>query len=199
VGAAGQSTLGQLGERGECGWVEVFEQIADLVADLLAGPHGVLLGAGQHPDRLGQFCIGGQHSVCTGIGANDVGQQHRVGGVGFGPRHRIPRPVARRRQRVDRVDRPSGRAQRGDPQPAIGFDRDGDRTVRGVAGFSQQRQQLSEAGSVVVDASPHHHTSFSIDHSNVVMFWPSLFRSTGARFHSSCRCSGRCRWTHAAP
>ena len=86
----GQPALGQLGERGQGRRVEIFEQIADLVADLLTGPHRVLLGTGQHPDRLGQLGVGRQRAVRGGIGAHNVGQQHRIGGIGFGPRHRIP-------------------------------------------------------------------------------------------------------------
>ena len=56
----GQPAAGQVGERDDGGRVEVFEQVADLVADLLARPHGVLLGAGQHPDGLGQVGVGGR-------------------------------------------------------------------------------------------------------------------------------------------
>ena len=168
--AAGQPTLGQLGERGQRGRVEVFEQVADLVADLLARPHRVLLGAGQHPDGLGQFGVGGQRPVRVGIGAHDVGQQHRVGGIGFGPRHRIAGPVPRGRQRVDRIDHPAGFAQGGHPQAAVGFDPHRDRMRGAVAGLGQQRQQRREPGRVVADPSARHHTPVVVDDGDVVMF-----------------------------
>ena len=166
---AGQPPAGQLGERGDGGRVEVFEQVADLVADLLAGPHRVLLGPGQHPDGLGQLGVGGQRPVRVGIGAQDVGQQHRVGGIGFGPRHRIPCPIPRGGQRVDRIDHPAGVAQRGHPQPAVGFDPHRDRVLGGVAGLGQKRQQLREAGRVVADPPARHDTPVVIDHGDVVM------------------------------
>jgi hypothetical protein len=60
---AGQPTAGQVGERHQGRRVEVFEQIADLIADLLTRPHRVLLGAGQHPDGLGQLGVGGQPAM----------------------------------------------------------------------------------------------------------------------------------------
>ena len=125
--------LGQPGEGHQGGRVEVFEQVADLVADLLARPHGVLLGAGQDSDSLGQFGVGGQRPVRVGIGAHDVGRQHRVGGIGFGARYRMPRPVPGGRQRVDRINHPAGGPQGGDPQPVVGFDGHRDRMFSGVA------------------------------------------------------------------
>ena len=72
---AGQPAVGQPGEGHQGGRVEVFEQVADLVADLLARPHGVLLGAGQHSDSLGQLGVGGQRAMRASISAHDVGQQ----------------------------------------------------------------------------------------------------------------------------
>ena len=168
--SGGPARRGQLGERHQRGRVEVFEQVADLVADLLACPHRVLLGAGQHPDNLRQLGVGGQRAVRIGIGAHNVGQQHRVGGIGFGTRHRIPGPIPRGRQRVNRIDHPPGFAQRRHPQPAVGFDAHRDRVLGAIAGLSQQRQQLREAGRVVADPPTHHHTPVVIDHSDIVMF-----------------------------
>jgi len=82
---AGQPPGRQLGEGHQGGRIEVFEQVADLVADLLAAPHRVLLGAGQHLDGLGQVGVGWQRAVRVTIGAHDIGQQHRVGGIRFSP------------------------------------------------------------------------------------------------------------------
>jgi len=87
----------------------------------------------------------------------------------FAPRHRVPRPVAGSGQRVDRIDRPAHRTQRCHPQPAISFDRDRDWPALGVAGFGQQCQQLGEVGGVVVDPPTRHHTTVTIDDSDIVM------------------------------
>jgi hypothetical protein len=118
---------------------------------------------------LGGLGVGGQRPVRGGVGAHNVGQQHRVGGIGFGPRHRIPCPIPGGGQRVDRIDHPPGFAQRRHPQSAIGFDPHRDRVIGTVAGLGQQRQQLCEAGRVVADPPSRHHTAVVIDHSDVVM------------------------------
>ena len=111
----------------------------------------------------------------TGIGAQNVGQQHRVGGIGLRPRHLMAGPVTRGCQRVDRVDRPSGHSQRRHPQSAIGFDRHWDRMLRGVAGFGQHAQEVDEAGGVVADASARHYTSIGVDDGDVVMFCGPIY------------------------
>jgi hypothetical protein len=60
-------------------------------------------------------------------------------------------------------------AQRGHPQPAIGFSPHRDRILGAVTGLSQQRQQLREADRVVADPSACHNTPVVIDHRDVVM------------------------------
>jgi hypothetical protein len=166
---AGQPAAGQPGERDNGGRVEVFEQVADLVADLLTRPYRVLLRTGQYPDGLSQLGVGGQGPLRIRVGADDVGQQHRVGGIGFGPRHRIPCPIPRGGQRVDRIDHPPGFAQRSHPQSMIGFDGHRDRMLGGIAGLGQKRQQLREAGRIVADPPSRHDTPIGVDHSHVVM------------------------------
>jgi hypothetical protein len=49
----------------------------------LVRDHRVLVGAGEHRDRLTQFTVGGQRSVQVGIDTHDVGQCHRVGVIGL--------------------------------------------------------------------------------------------------------------------
>jgi hypothetical protein len=166
---AGQPAV-EVGERDDRGWVEILEQVADLVADLLTRPYRVLLGASEHPNSLGGSGVGGQWSVSAGIGAHDVGQQHRVGGIGFGSRDRISGPVARSGQRVDRVDHPAGLAQSRHPQAAIGFDADRDRISGVVAGLGQQCQQRRETWRVIADPSAGHHISIAVDDGDIMMF-----------------------------
>ena len=178
---AGQPTLGQLGERGQGGRVEVVEQVADLVADLLTGPHRVLAGRGQHPDRLGQLGVGGQRPVRGSIGAHNVGQQHRVGGIGFGPRHRIPGPIPRGGQRVDRIDHP-GRWRAARP-PTI---RDRFRSPPG-SGARRCRRPGPTASATARSrprrcrpalAPPHARRRRPQRHRDVL--WPNQFHNTGA-------------------
>jgi hypothetical protein len=147
----------------------VFEQVADLVADLLTCPHRVLLSARQHPDSLDQPGVGGQQAMRVGVGADDVGQQHRIGSIGLGARHRIPCPIPRCRQRVDRIDRPAGFAQCSNPQSTIGLDRHRDQMLWTVASSCQQFQQVGESGGVVVDSLPRHRPPGLVDNGDVVM------------------------------
>ena len=112
----------------------------------------------------------GSGPVRAGIGAHNIGQQHRVGGIGFGPRHRIPCPIPRRRQRIDRIDHPAGFAQSGHQQATIGFDPHRDRIRGAVTSLGQQRQQLREPRRVVADPSAGHHPAVVVDDSDIVMF-----------------------------
>jgi hypothetical protein len=73
------------------------------------------------------------------------------------------------RQRVDRIDHPAGLAQRGHPQPMVGFDPHRDRMLSAVADLGQQRQQMCEPGRVVADPPARHHTPVVIDHRHIVM------------------------------
>ena len=59
---------------------------AELVVRGGAVPNGVLLGAGQHRDGLGQLGVGGQRPVRVHVGAQDAGQDDRVAVVGFAAR-----------------------------------------------------------------------------------------------------------------
>jgi hypothetical protein len=116
-----------------------------------AGPDGVLLGAGQHRDGLGQLAVVGERAVRVQVGAQHVGQDDRVAVVGFAARDRVPVPVAGHRHRVDRVDPAAGGAQARDQQSAGRLDRHRDRVLRRVAVLREQGQQLGQAGRVVAD------------------------------------------------
>ena len=87
-----------------------------------------------------------------GIGAQDVGQRHRVRVIGLRPRDPVPLAIAGHGHRVDRVHRAPGRAQARDDQAARGLDRDRDRVLRGVTRLDQQLEQSPEALRVVTDA-----------------------------------------------
>ena len=102
---------------------------------------GVLLGAGQHGDGLGQLGVGGQRPVHVHVGAQHVGQHDRIAVVGFPSRDRVPVPVAGHRHRVDGVDRTAGGAQAGNEQPAGCLDGHRDRGFKAVAVLGEQVQQ----------------------------------------------------------
>ena len=106
------------GEGGQEAGVVLAQVGAELVVRGGAVPDGVLLGAGQHGDGLGQLGVGGQRPVRVHVGAQHVGQHDRVAVVGLPSRDRVPVPVAGHRHRVDRVDRAAGGAQAGNEQPA---------------------------------------------------------------------------------
>ena len=117
-----------------------------------ARPDGVLLGAGEHGDRLRELGVGGQCPVRVGVGAQDVRQDDRVAVVGFAARDRVPVPVAGHGHRVDGVDGPAGGAQARGQQPARGLDRHRDRVIGGIAVAGEQLEQRDQSGRVVADA-----------------------------------------------
>ena len=161
VGGGGQDDPGLgpgdaaagVGEGGQEAGVVLAQVGAQLVVRAGARPDGVLLGAGQHRDGLGELGVGGQRPVRVGVGAQDVRQHDRVAVVGFAARDRVPVPVAGHGHRVDRVDLPAGGAQAGGQQPARGLDRHRDRVIGAVAVLGEQFQQRGQPGRVVADAA----------------------------------------------
>ena len=79
---------------------------------------------GEHLDRLGLGAVAGDRAVVVPVGADQIGQQLGIAGIGFGARDVVAVAVAGHRQRVDRIHLIAGRAQRRHPQAAIGFDAD---------------------------------------------------------------------------
>ncbi|OJF16018.1 hypothetical protein BG844_01960 [Couchioplanes caeruleus subsp. caeruleus] len=80
-----------MGERGESRGVVVVQQGAHALDKLQAVPDRVLLGAGQHGDRLGEMAVVGDAPVGVHVGAQDVRQGHGITVVG----HLAGRAVAR--------------------------------------------------------------------------------------------------------
>lgn len=96
---------------------ELAQHRSQFVVALGASPDRVLVPAGQHGDGLAQLAVGRQCAVQVSVDAQDVGQRHGIGMVGLRPCHRMAFPVASHRQRVYRIHRPAGRAQRRDHRP----------------------------------------------------------------------------------
>jgi hypothetical protein len=161
-GSSGREGLQEAG-------VVLAQQRPQLVGRSCAPPGGVLVGAGKYGDRAGQFAVVGQRSVGVGVGAQDVGQHHRVGVVALGPGDGPALAVAGHRHRVDRIHRPLGGAQCRDQQAAWGFDRYRDRVVRGVAGRGQQFDERREALDGVVEARFVEELALGVDQGDVVV------------------------------
>ena len=79
---------------------------------------------GENLDRLDVWAVAGQRAVVVAVGADQVGQQLGVAGIGFRAGDLMAVAIAGDCQRVDREHLIPGRAQRLYPQAAIGFDAD---------------------------------------------------------------------------
>jgi len=77
--------------------------------------------------------------------------------------------VARRRERVNRIDHPARCPQRTNQQSAVGFDRHRHRVGGCVTTLGQHRQQLGEPRDVVADPVAGHHPPRIIDDGHIVM------------------------------
>ena len=80
--------------------------------------------AGEHLDRFRLGAVAGDRAVVVPVGADQIGQQLGIGGIGFGARDVVAVAVVGHRQRVDPIHLIAGRGQRPHPQAAVGFDAD---------------------------------------------------------------------------
>src|SRR5271156_4649904 len=133
-----------------------------------------------HPDRPGQLGVGGSGRCASGavrmMWPATPRRWHRI----WAPTpHTAPTP--RSRQRDDRIDhRPVAR----DPAPHSPRSVSNpyrDRILRGVAGLSQQRQQLREPARIVIHPPARHNPPVVIDHGDVVMFSGPIDSATQAQ------------------
>jgi hypothetical protein len=103
------------------------------------------MGAGENFDRFGIGAVAGDAAVVVPVGADQIGQQFGIGGIGFGARDVVAVAVVGHRQRVDRIYLIAGGGQRPHPQAAVGFDAD-----HRLFGFLSVRRdqlvQLPDAG-----------------------------------------------------
>jgi hypothetical protein len=148
----GQSLgLGQLGtQRGQRAGVELPQRAPQRVDVPLPRPDQVLVGAGQHLDRLGQGAVAGDLAVVVPVGADQVGQHLGVAAVGLGPGAAVAAAVVADHLGVDRIDLVAGGQQRTDQQAAVGLDPD--RHLSRLLGMGgDQLVQLSYPGQPIVD------------------------------------------------
>ena len=97
--------------------------------------------AGENFDRFRVEAVAGDAAVVVPVGADQIGQQLGVGGIGFGARDMVAVAVVRHRQRVDRIHLIAGGGQRPHPQAADDqvVDSTGRRTLL-LAGSGDGRQ-----------------------------------------------------------
>jgi hypothetical protein len=104
-----------------------------------------------------------------GVGPQDVRQRHRVDVVALLPRHRGAFAIPGHGQRVDRVDRPTGRPQHRHQQPTRSLDRDRDRFLGAVARRGQDRGELPEAVQALLDPPLREELALAVNQRDVVM------------------------------
>jgi hypothetical protein len=113
---------GQVRVRLQCGGEEIPQLVAQPVHLPGPFPGQRLMRPGHHLDRLRRRAVRSDQAQLMSIGADHVGQHMRIPGVAFGTRDRMPFPVPGRLQRIDRINRVSGRRQGGHPRPPVGLD-----------------------------------------------------------------------------
>ena len=129
-GAAGQHAhgvaVGKLREGLQCTRKVLPERVTQPVGLADAVPDELLVGAGEDAHGAGLVAVAGDLAVVVAVGADEVGEQPGVAGVGLRASDMVAVTVARRRARVDGVDVVAGRDQRRDPGAAVGLDADHD-------------------------------------------------------------------------
>lgn len=131
-------------KRGKEAWVVLTQPGPQLLDDLRPSPHRVLVSTCQNGHRPGEVGVVGQHPVQVCIGAQDVGQRHRIDVVALLARYRGPFPIPGHRERVDRVDRATRCPQRRDQKPPRCLDRDRDQRLPAVAHVREHRDELGK-------------------------------------------------------
>ena len=89
-----------------------------------AGPDQVLVSSGKDLDRFGVGCVPGERSMIVAVSAHQISEHFGITGVGLRSGHVVTVPIARHRQRVDRVPLIAGRDESVHPQAAVGLDPD---------------------------------------------------------------------------
>ena len=79
---------------------------------------------GQDLDRLDSFRVSSDRPVVVAVGADHVGQDLGVTGIGLRSRGRVPIPIPRGRHRIHREHQVPGRHQCGNEQAPVGLDSD---------------------------------------------------------------------------
>jgi hypothetical protein len=167
----GQPTAGPGagGEGGQEARVVLAQPGAQLLHQLGAPPHPVLVSPREHGDRAGQTTVVGQHPVQVRVGAQDVRQRHCIDVITLLARQRGAFPIPGHRQRVDRVDRPAAGAQHRDQQSTRRLDRNRDRLLGTVDGRGQHCGERRESVEALLNAPLGDQLAFVVDQRDVVM------------------------------
>jgi hypothetical protein len=115
LGGASQNgqgiTVGQVVECLQRCWVVLAQGRAQRIGMAGTGPDQVLMSSGQDLDRLGLSTVARQRAVIVPIGADQIGEQLGVTGIGFRARDLMAVAVAGHGQRVDRIHLIPGRTE----------------------------------------------------------------------------------------
>ena len=161
--------LGQLGAQGGQGArVELPQGAAQRIHVPPSAPDQVLVGAGQHFDRLDLWAVAGDRAVVVAVGADQVGQHLGVAAVGLGPRAAMAAAVAAHHLWIDRIHLVAGGQQRPHQQAPVGLNPD--RHLCRVLGMGgHQGVQLAHAGQAVADPPGGQHGPILVQQAQVMV------------------------------
>ena len=158
----------QVVERAQGSGVELTQCVAKLVDLALSSPDQTLMSSGKDLDRLGEVGVSGQRPVLVSVGADEVGQDSSITGVGFRTLGRMAVSIAARGQRIDGIDLVAGSHQRAHHQPSVGFDAN-DHPGRIFSVLGDEGMQLANSLEPFWNSSLCQHLPLFIDHAYVVV------------------------------
>jgi hypothetical protein len=138
-----------LGEDGGGAGPEALEQAPEPVGEADAGGDEVVAAAGEGAQRLDLVGDGRERREAMAVGAQDVGEEVGVAGVGLPPGGAVARAAGLHGVGVDGHDGMAGGDERLDDEARGPLDGDGQRLRRAEA--LQHRDQVGETGGVVAD------------------------------------------------
>ena len=160
--------MGEVIEGDQRSRVVLAQGVAQGVGLASPGPDEALVGPGEHLDRAEQLAVGGHHSVVVPVGAHEIGEHAGITAVGLRPARRMTIAIARRRERIDRVDRVAGRDQRAHEQAPIGLDAD-DHLGGRLGMLRQQGMQPGHAIEPLGYPARGQHPALGVEHAHVVV------------------------------
>jgi hypothetical protein len=126
------------------------------------------VGSGQDLERLDPFAVAGDEAMVVAVGADHVGQDLGVAGVGLCPAGRVTVSIPRCRQRVDRIELVAGGDEGGHEQAPVGLDPD-HHLGRVIDMGADQVVEPGDAVHALRETGLGQPLAFLVDHMHVVM------------------------------
>ena len=120
-------------------------------------------------DRACQLGVGRQRPVDVPVGAQNIGQHHRIATIGLAASLPVTLTVPSCGTWINRKQREPSRSQRSHEQSLVGLDRDLDRDRLTIAVLGQQLQQLTKPCRVIADTGPGDDPALVIDDGHVML------------------------------